>query len=70
MANGAQEYSRVTVELVKARSKAAALIVVEGEEHWVPYSLIHEEDLMLMEPNTKDVDVNIKAWFVKREGLQ
>lgn len=53
--------------LVKHVTDAAALIEVDGEDHWVPLSLILDESVESDVRNAQDVEV--KEWFCRREEI-
>lgn len=54
--------------IVKALTKRAVLLVIDGDDYWVPQSCIHEDDLAGLGVGVI-CEVNIATWFVEKEGL-
>lgn len=63
--------SYVPVEcLIRHLTQRAALVLEleEGREVWVPFSVIHEDDLADLEVSM-EVEINVATWFAEKEGL-
>lgn len=52
--------------IVKVMTKKAALLIIDEDEHWVPFSCIFEDDLAEMGVGVC-MEVNIKEWFYEKE---
>lgn len=57
----------VVVDEVMKRTAKALLFLIDGEEVWVPISLIEDEATIGM--GDTEVVVAIPLWFAKKEGL-
>lgn len=57
--------------VVRVTSKAA-LVNVAGlpDEHWVPFSLVHVDDLARVEPGAAFDELRVERWFCEREGIE
>lgn len=64
-----KEFRAITISAVKAITKRAALFTIEDGERdvWVPLSLIFEGDKVELERGEGRKEINIEAWFVKKE---
>lgn len=64
--------SHITFEDAKcvreSGSGRALLVDINGEEHWIPKSLIHD-DSEVYKPNTEGTLV-IPTWFAEKEGIE
>lgn len=68
MRSGTVEYTPITIDYVAAISRAAVLVCYSGREVWIPKSQIFEEDIP--EKRTAEPEeINVAAWFCKKEGL-
>lgn len=52
---------------VRRVTSKAILVVVEGEEKWIPQSLIHDDSEIYGEGHTGTLIV--PEWFARKEGL-
>ena len=58
------------VEEVKAVTKMALLIVVEGINYWLPKSQIHKDSEMGDRAEKGDKGtITVKTWWAEQEGL-
>ncbi len=57
----------IEVERVERETELAFLFVVEGEEIWVPKSVVAEPDEV--SEGDEDLELNIAEWFAERENL-
>lgn len=64
-----KEYTAVKVDVVLSRTRKAVLIATDENEYWIPYSLIHEEDLAVLNDDFMG-DMQIESWFVSKEGIE
>lgn len=62
------KYQPINCEILKISQKAI-LVLFEGEEHWVPQSLIFEDDLAEVEQGFVG-EINVAEWFYIRELSQ
>lgn len=63
----ASNYVYLDVEEIRAETAKALLLVVGGEEYWVPLSQIADADDY--NKGDTDVEVAVTEWFAKKEGL-
>lgn len=65
-----EEYSDKAVRIPGAKAKkdtkAALLVAINGEEHWIPQSQIHE-DSEVFKPGTEG-DLIVARWFAEQRG--
>lgn len=54
------------VDEVRRETDLALLLVVEGDEVWVPKSLIEDADAIAA--GDEDIEVEVAAWFAEQEG--
>ena len=54
--------------IVKLMTQRALLLIIDGEERWVPMSCVHEDDLADIDVGVIS-EVNIAAWFADKEGI-
>lgn len=52
--------------LVKKMTAKAILFVMEGEEYWIPMSVIFEDDLAEIDVGVIG-EINVAEWFYKKE---
>lgn len=57
----------VAVDEIRAETQLAFLLIIDGDEYWVPKSVIAEADVY--EVGDTDYDLEIAEWFCEREGL-
>lgn len=60
-------YRTVAVERVVAETDAAVLLTVDGDDRWVPKSLI--ENPAALDVGDVDIEVEVAEWFAEKEGL-
>lgn len=63
----ASNYVYLDVEEIKAETAKAMLLVIDGEEHWVPLSQIADADDY--SKGDTDIEVAVTEWFAMKEGL-
>ena len=54
---------------VKRMSQKAALLVVKGNEHWVPLSQTEESTVALFAENAKLEECFVKKWIAEEEKI-
>lgn len=54
--------------VLKATEKAL-LIDIEGEEHWIPQSVVHEDSEVFDDEDNSEGMLVLQEWFAEREGL-
>lgn len=54
----------IHAEITKATGKAV-LVVIEGDEHWIPRSVCLDGDAL----ETGDEDLIVADWWLEKEGL-
>lgn len=52
---------------VKRETDMALLCVIEGEEHWVPKSCVHDDSEVFAEGDVGELAV--KSWWADKAGL-
>jgi hypothetical protein len=57
----------IQVEEVKVETDLAFLFVIDGDEVWVPKSVIDEPDDI--EVRDEEIEIEIHEWWASREGL-
>jgi hypothetical protein len=60
-------YRTIGVERVVAETDAAVLLRVDGDERWIPKSLI--EDVASIDVGDESFEAEIAEWFCEKEGL-
>lgn len=65
----ATAFAAVQFDYVAAISQAAVLFGFGGREIWVPISQIFENDVPT-DRSSEPCEVNVAAWFAKKEGLR
>jgi hypothetical protein len=55
-------------KIVETKSEEATLFLAEGEEVWVPNSLIIPNSITL-DANKRSGEVEVQEWFAIKEGL-
>ncbi len=60
------------VKVVRCTPKAM-LVSIEGEDHWIPHSQVHDDSEVFMDDKLavqgSPGKLVVKAWFAKKEGL-
>lgn len=66
------DYHALEPCVVRALTDKAALVLLDGgtDEHWIPFSLIHEDDLARARPGTEFDALRVERWFCEREGIE
>lgn len=57
----------LNVDRVVKGTDDALLFEIDGDRTWVPRSVIEDDDSI--DIGTVDIEVNVKTWFAKKEGL-
>lgn len=60
------KYTNIGVVGVVKVTRKAVLVTLEGEELWVPQSVIFEDDLAELEEGSI-CELNVQQWFFDRE---
>ena len=61
---------RVGDARVKHKTERAMLVVVEGEEHWVPFSQIHDDSEVYSSSEVGETgDLVITEWLAHKLGI-
>jgi hypothetical protein len=55
-------------KVIMERDKAL-LVVIEGEEKWVPKSVIHDDSEVFDGDKNSTGTLIVKSWWAKKEGL-
>jgi len=63
------KWEYVDVELIKKETPAAFLMVIDGEEHWLPKSQMADPD-DYDEGDVNLTDVAISAWIAGEKGIE
>ena len=63
----ASNWIALDVELIKKITDKAMLVVVDGEEHWLPLSCCEEADDY--EEGDMDRTVCVAEWIARQKGL-
>lgn len=61
-------YEPVYVCVLAITPKAALITDGANGEIWVPKSLIHEDDVDVLQLN-EYLEINIQSWFLEKEGF-
>ena len=61
------EYVEVDVESVTRTTEMAALLTVDGEEHWTPLSVI-EDNGEIIDEDFSGI-LHVAKWYCDREGM-
>lgn len=74
MSRGSRDYGLLSCQVVKMTGKAVLVRTGDKlenfENHWIPFSLIDEEDLSDMEPGKKYEELHVEEWFMEREMIE
>lgn len=62
------DWVHLDVDLIKKETDKAFLLVIDGDEFWVPKSQVSDHDDY--EEGDKDVTMSISQWFADKEGLE
>lgn len=62
-----KNYTSIEGVVMHLTQKAVLLKTLEGDEVWVPLSVIHEDSDPLVIDEC--VEINVADWFVSKEGL-
>ena len=60
------DYVQVENAVIKAVTKRAALVYIDGSDHWIPLSCISEEDLDQLEVGLV-LELSVVEWFYNKE---
>lgn len=60
-------YIHLDVERIARETDMALLLVIDGDELWVPKSVIADADTY--GEGDEDVTVSVQMWFAEKEGL-
>lgn len=58
--------SPLEFDVVMVDTKKATCLLIDGEEYWIPKSLIHGKDPAVGETNGT---IDVEEWFLRKEGL-
>jgi hypothetical protein len=61
-------YVHLTVEKVVRETASAFLLVIEGEDYWIPKSQIADPETY--EPGDEDLTISVTDWIAKQKGLE
>lgn len=61
------DYVLIEADCIKAATDRAVLAVIDGEEHWIPRSVIEDGDDIVAGGDPEELSV--AEWFVNKEGL-
>ncbi len=63
--------SKVAIEDARCLrvTEKALLVEWEGEEHWIPVSVIHDDSEVFDDDEHSEGTLIIAAWFAEKEGL-
>lgn len=64
---GASNWVHVTVEKVERETDAAFLLLIDGQQHWVPKSQISDPDVL--DAGDEDVTVSLTEWIADQKGI-
>ena len=64
---GDREYVRIGVDEIRRETAKAFLLVVDGDEYWIPKSQMRDPDQHL-EGDT-DCEVEMTEWIAREKGL-
>lgn len=53
----------------KLSAKQALIKIGEQPRVWIPYSLMHEEDMVKIDVGVRLNKLRVQAWFVRRKKL-
>ena len=62
------QFTTVPVESVEVKREKAALLVVDGEEAWVPLSNMSDNDANRIEEGDQDIEIKVAKWFADQKG--
>jgi hypothetical protein len=51
---------------IKRETEMAVLFEIDGEDHWIPFSLI---DKITRNKVKEEDEIRVKEWFANKEGL-
>ena len=60
------DYVQVENAVIKAVTKRAALVYIDGSDRWIPLSCISEEDLDQLEVGLV-LELSVVEWFYNKE---
>lgn len=61
-------YVHLDVEKVVRQTDSAFLLVIDGEDYWIPKSQIADPETY--EPGDENVTVSVTEWIAKQKGLE
>lgn len=61
-------YRLEDVDVIKVTEKAV-LVLYEGEERWIPKSIITDPDPDDLEEGDEREEIEVPMWFAKKEGI-
>lgn len=65
---GSSNYVYITVDEIKHETEKAFLLVIDGEEYWIPFSQIaNAEDYFA---GDTDVELAISEWIATEKGIE
>jgi hypothetical protein len=64
---GFSNWTHLEVELIVRETECAFLCRIDGQEHWIPRSVVDDADRY--EEGDADVTISMAAWFAEKEGL-
>lgn len=65
---GMSNWVHVSVDLIKKETDAAFLVVIDGDEHWIPKSQM--SDPSDYSEDDEDVTISITQFIAKEKGLE
>ena len=54
---------------VKYESEKALLVDIDGDEHWIPKSQVHDDSEVYSKETSGDGALIISEWIAKQKGL-
>jgi hypothetical protein len=67
--NMANEYCDIEIDSVYRVTDGAVLFSMDGQDVWIPKSVIEDVDLVIEPPWGSPQTIAIKRWFCKKENI-
>lgn len=66
----APEYKDLGSCIIEELSDKQALVEISGQRRvWIPYSLMHEEDMAKIDVDVELDKLRVQAWFIRKKKL-
>lgn len=62
------DYCSIPDVFVKHMTVKAILVLVEGEEHWVPLSQVHPDSEVYNDTSANEGSLMVKRWLAEKMG--